>query len=322
MPLVEVAERTWRLGSDYGGRDLFQYLIVGDERCLLVDAGLSRTPRETILPALRDLAIEPSCVEWVVVTHPDLDHQGGLAALMDVLPLSTSACGVADRPMVEDPHRLIADRYEAYAADHGLAYEPSERLAMLADAGAPVTIGLGLVGREVIELGGRRVQVLNAPGHSTGHLVLHELSTGLLFSSDAVQGKMCPDKEGECALPPTYEEVDAYLGTIEMLETLAPSEIHSGHWPAKADADVVAFLQESREFVFAADEVIRTRLSRPATARDLCEEVEHEIGPFGCDTTNLMFAVCGHLRRLQRVGCVKVQIDTRPLVYVSVDLDT
>jgi glyoxylase-like metal-dependent hydrolase (beta-lactamase superfamily II) len=322
MDIVELALRTWRIESLIGSRNLFQYVLVGEDgEALLVDAGTSETPREAILPALRRLGIGPERVRFVIVTHPDLDHQGGLAGLLDALPNALAACGFADRGLVANPERLVTDRYGAYEDEHGLGYSPAEKRWMRALYGAPVTIDVGFAGGETVEVGGRQIRVLHAPGHSAGHLVLHEPAIGAVFSSDAVHWRLCPDADGGPALPPTYEEVDPYLETIALVESLEPAELHSGHWPARTGEEVRRFLAESREFVEAVDAALEQRLASAATLRELCEYVDSRLGPFGADPVNLMFVVHGHLRRLLRGGRARVVDATeRPPRFVGAGL--
>jgi glyoxylase-like metal-dependent hydrolase (beta-lactamase superfamily II) len=315
--VVEIADRTWRIESLIGRRNLFQYLLVGDGReALLIDAGTSLTPREAILPALRRIDVPVEAVTFVVVTHPDLDHQGGLSGLKQVLPRALAACGFADRALVSEPERLLTDRYGAYEAEHGLGYTEAEKEGIRELYGSPVSIDATLAGGEEIEVGDRCLSVLHAPGHSAGHLVLYERASGLLFSSDAVHWRWCPATDGSAALPPTYEDVDPYLGTIELLESLAPSELHSGHWTPRRGGDVLGFLRESREFVHAVDAALEERLETPATLRELCEHVDVRLGRFGADPVNLMFAVHGHVRRLVGKGRVRtVALTDFPRVF-------
>ena len=236
--LVEIAEDTWRLQGRVGERNVYQYLLASPDRdeLLLIDTGTSATPREVVIPALRRLGLPEEALRLVVVTHPDVDHQGGLAALREVCENAAAACGFADRAMVGDPEKLLADRYECYLAEHGLGMAAEEIRWVRANYGAPVEIDVTFSGGETLPLGSRRLQVLAAPGHSAGHLVLFEPRTGLLFSSDAVHWHACPAADGSPALCPTYEEVDPYLGTIDLIESLAPSEMHSGHWPMRSGA--------------------------------------------------------------------------------------
>jgi glyoxylase-like metal-dependent hydrolase (beta-lactamase superfamily II) len=295
---AEIAPGTWRIESLVGPRNLYQYLVEGDGDALLIDAGTSNTPRDVILPALRHVGIEPDRVAFIVVTHPDLDHQGGLAALKEALPNALAACGFADRGLVADPERLVADRYGAYELEHGVGYSAADKRWMRTLYGAPSAVELTFGGGETIDLGGRQLRVLHAPGHSAGHLILHEPATELVFSSDAVHWRMCPAADGSPALPPTYEDVDSYLATIALVDSLPASQLHSGHWPVRSGAEIHRFCLESSAFVDALDLVLLDRLERPATLRQLCDHVDARLGPFGADPVNLMFATHGHLRRL------------------------
>ena len=300
MSLTEIAAGTWRFESLVGPRNMFQYLIADGDEAILVDTGMTPTPRDVIVPGMRAAGIGPGTVTMVIVTHPDLDHQGGLAGLREVLPNAVGACGFADRMMVAEPERLLTDRYGAFEVEHGVGYPEGEKAWMRENYGAPTTVEVGLAGGETIRVGDRRLSALHAPGHSAGHLVLHEPETGMLFSSDAVHWRMCPAADGSPALAPTYEEVDDYLATVDMLESLAARELHSGHWPNRTGSEIADFMAESRAFVERVDSALGERLERPATLAELCAHVDERLGPFGSDAVNLMFVVHGHVRRMLR----------------------
>jgi hypothetical protein len=144
---VEVADATWRLESLVGPRNLYQYVIADGGEALIVDAGATATPREVIMPALRRIGVAADQVTMVVVTHPDLDHQGGLAGLREVLPNAIAACGFADRMMVSEPERLITDRYGAFELEHEVGYTPADKAWMRANYGAPAAVEVGTIGR-------------------------------------------------------------------------------------------------------------------------------------------------------------------------------
>ena len=315
--VVEIGEDTWRLQGRVGPRNVYQYLVASAERdeLLLIDTGTAETPREVVLPALRRLGLAASDLRLVVVTHPDVDHQGGLAGLREACENALAACGFADRAMVGDPEKLLADRYGCYV-EHGLGMSADEIRWVRANYGARVEIDLTFSGGESLQIGERRLNVLPAPGHSAGHLMLFEPETGLLFSSDAVHWHACPAADGSPALCPTYEEVDDYLRTIDLVELLAPSEMHSGHWPMRSGREVIAFLDDSRRFVEAVDAVLRARLAEPATLAELCQQVQLEAGPWDSGPAMLRFAVAGHVRRLLQAGDVTVvEAETRPPAY-------
>jgi glyoxylase-like metal-dependent hydrolase (beta-lactamase superfamily II) len=316
--VVEIGPETWRLQGRVGERNVFQYLLASEDRdaLLLIDTGLTETPREVVMPALRSLGLREAALSMIVVTHPDVDHQGGLAGLREVCEHAVAACGFRDQAMVRDPEKMVADRYRCYEREHGMGLTAEELGWCRANYGAPAEIDLTFSGGETVRLGDRQLDVLAAPGHSAGHLVLFERDTGMLFSSDAVHWRACPAADGSPALCPTYEEVGDYLETIALLESLEPTELHSGHWPARSGSEVLAFLDESREFVARVDSVLGTLLEQPLTLAEACREVQAQAGPWASEPEMLRFAVSGHLRRMMREGAIERVEPTRgPLRY-------
>ncbi len=316
MTLTEISASTWRVESLIGNRNLYQYIVVDQGQALIIDAGMASTAREAIIPAVRSLGLPSAAVVAILVTHCDLDHQGGLARLKEAFPRALASCGFHDRATVRQPERLLTDRYGAFEHEHGLGFTDEEKAWMRSEFGDPVELDLTLSGGEQFQVAERRLRVLHAPGHSPGHVILHEPDRGLLFSADAIHWRMCPATDGGAALPPTYEDLAAYRATISLVRRLAPTELHSGHWPARSGNDVDDFLDESEKFLAAATGAIRERLELPASLRELCDHVESRLGPFGADPVNLMFAVHGHLEALVRDGvAVLVDWKRRPPSY-------
>jgi len=300
MTLTEISASTWRVESAIGNRNLYQYILVDQGQAVIIDAGMASTAREEILPAVRKLGLSLEAVTAIVVTHCDLDHQGGLSTLKQALPGALAICGFHDRGIVSEPERLLTDRYGAFEYEHGIGYTAEEKDWMRGEYGDPVELDLTLGGGELLTVAERKLRVLHAPGHSPGHVVLHEPSRGLLFSADAIHWRMCPAIDGSPALPPTYEDVAPYRATISLVRALAPTELHSGHWPARGGNEIEQFLDESEQFLTAIESALRERLELPASLDELCDHVEGRLGPFGADAVNLMFAVHGHLEALLR----------------------
>ncbi len=305
---VEIGADSWRIEARLGERNVFEYLLASDDgsELLLIDTGTAGMARDAILPAVSRLGFSLDALRFVVVTHPDLDHQGGLAVVRDAAPSAVTACGFLDRAMVRQPEQLVFDRYQQYVHEHALGFDDVDLAWMRANYGGPVEIDLTLVGGERLRVGDRVLEVLPAAGHSAGHLMLFEPASDMLFCSDAIHSSMCPSVDGAPALCPTYEDVEAYLETIARVESLAPAELHSGHWPMALGGEVGEFLGASREFVARMDDVLLARLQSPASLADLCAEVERGLGPWDSPTHMLMFIVHGHIRRLIRARAVEL----------------
>src|SRR5262249_17321504 len=104
--MTEISDSVHRIEAEVGGRPLYLFLFLG-ERKLLLDAGCSTTVEASILPYLDRLGLGPRDLDLLLVTHPDLDHQGGAHALAAANPGLTVACRVLDRDLGSDPEAVL-----------------------------------------------------------------------------------------------------------------------------------------------------------------------------------------------------------------------
>lgn len=300
---MEIFPGVHRIESVFGGRALYQYLFLGD-RTLLIDAGIATTPDETILPYLETLREGRRDVSILLITHPDLDHHGGVPGIKNAFPDTMLACGREDAALIEDAEALYQDRYN-FLAHHGLGFG-REAMSLCPETR---TMDALFSGGEVIDLAPDwRLRLWRVPGHSAGHLAIYDERHRAAFTSDAVQGGGYPLIDGGMAFGPTYYTVSAYLATIRFLEEQAIEHLFGGHWPAMHDIEVAAFLDESRRFVERADDLLARFLSDHPRGVSLGEilaalsprlgDWPNSAGPF------LQFALYGHVERLREQGRV------------------
>ena len=74
-----------------------------------------------------------------------------------------------------------------------------------------------LTDHDIIDLGGRQVEVFHTPGHSPGHLCFWEKDTGYLFTGDLVY------KDILFAYYPSTDP-EAYLNSLKKLSSLPVKE--------------------------------------------------------------------------------------------------
>ena len=314
---MELYKNVFQIQSLFGGRNLFQYLFAG-ANFVLVDTGIATTPEETILPYLDRLKISPERLTLVVVTHPDLDHQGGNDAMKRAAPRACLACGLADRALVEDPRALFDRRYNFLKEDHGVGFDPDPR----PEAGKPRKVDLCFAGGESIRVADDwELEVLHVPGHSRGHLALYDRKNKAAFVSDAIHGRGCPKAAGGLAIPVTYYYVDVYLSTLRYFEGLAIDALYSGHWPIMRGEEVRDFIAESRQTVELLDRVIQASLEKNPqglTLKELIDAVADAVGDWPADSRSLaMFPVKGHLDRLVSLGGAQALRGARPVKWVK-----
>ncbi|MEV4239234.1 MBL fold metallo-hydrolase [Nocardia sp. NPDC050408] len=179
------------------------YLVIGEHTALLFDSGLGIAPISQVVQALTALPV------LVVSSHHHIDHRGGnadLAAQVDVIDfaahptaadpnsgcLHTAADPAFLRTYAAAMSRVVAeyDRFALLDAQYFFTLARVGRLRPLPDltqwAIPPTPISRALADGEIIDLGGRRFEVLHTPGHAPDTLCLFDHTTGTLLSGDTV----------------------------------------------------------------------------------------------------------------------------------------
>lgn len=162
------------------------YLIEDtDGRLHVIDPG-SPTPEahETLRTALGGAPVAS-----IVLTHLHADHSGGAAALAaetgapvlvharERAALALIAAGLPAPDL--EAWGVPADRRPELLAS---AAVPAGPAAQLVDA---VITGV-LTDGDLLDVPGRRLRVIGTPGHTVGHLCLHDAEAGLLVTGDHV----------------------------------------------------------------------------------------------------------------------------------------
>jgi len=322
---TKISDLVYLFEGEVGGRPLHLPLIRGSERVILVDTGCASDVEKTIVPGLKSLGLQPADLTDIIITHCDVDHQGGNHAIKQLAPQARIGCGTADASAVSDPEVIIAQRYEGYRKTHGHHYDEAT-LQWLKDAlGKPQAMDFTYDGGETISLGKEgTLEVLHLPGHSHGHLGLWSSEQKILIAGDAMHGKVYDDMKGQPALCPTYLHVQAYLKTITIIETLQPETYIGCHWPViKTPEAIIDFCSESRDFVKRAEQLILEAIHNAKTQgiglTELCRALGPELGDWPRPVDHeLCYAFNGHLEDLSERGCIRPVEGTSPLRYIAV----
>lgn len=183
------------------------YLLNGADKSLLIDTGLGI---RNIYDEVIKLTDKPVVA---VATHIHWDHIGGHKYFPDFyvhehevnwltgefpLPIEQIKEYVVER--CELPEDFNIDEYEFFQGN-------ATRI---------------LQDNDVIDIGGRSVEVLHTPGHSPGHMCFYEQSKGYLFTGDLAY------KDTLVAYFPSTDPI-AYLKSIERIAALSIKEIFPAH---------------------------------------------------------------------------------------------
>lgn len=290
----EIAPGVIRIESDLGARFMAQYLLVGDERAVLVDTGLARTPDEVLAPVLAERAVTP---DLILISHADVDHCGGNRRMRERYPGALLACPEADRRWIESNAAMLAENY-MWHAPYGLD-QPDEQ-ALLDDLGGDAPIDLTLRGGESIRLGaGRRFEVLHLPGHTPGHIGLWDPTARVAITIDAALGDGIYDRSGHKLIPPRYYNAEAYRSTIRGLRALEPDLLLTAHYQPMDAAQCREFCECSLAHVDAVEAIVREAMESGETRlKELTDLVDQRLGPFPEFATELAAGIRSHLAAL------------------------
>jgi hydroxyacylglutathione hydrolase len=152
------------------------HLLVEGGRAAIIDTGTSHAVPQ-VLAALEAKGIAPAQVDYVILTHVHLDHAGGAGQLMTRFPNARLTVHPRGARRVVDPSRLVAATVAIYgAARTRRVYGEILPVPKARVIETPEGARLQLAGRELL--------FLDAPGHARHHVVVRDASTGHIFAGD------------------------------------------------------------------------------------------------------------------------------------------
>jgi glyoxylase-like metal-dependent hydrolase (beta-lactamase superfamily II) len=160
--IEDLGDGTFAIGEPRYYQQNYSYLIVGQTRAVLFDSGSGTRDISRIVGGLTKLPIT------VIVSHLHFDHLGGVrpfehVAMIDLPQTRADMSGALFKP----------GRYE-YMGFYDGRVAPSFRIDEWLASGA------------VIDLGGRTLEILSAPGHTPTSVGLFDAANRRLFIGDFV----------------------------------------------------------------------------------------------------------------------------------------
>jgi hydroxyacylglutathione hydrolase len=157
-----IGANTYAIGEPRYYQANYAYLIVGERRALLFDAGSGTRDITGIVTRLTSLPVT------VMPSHLHYDHTGGIAPFTSIAMID-----LPDTRADVTNGRLTPGRYEYLGMIDGLA-PPSFSVTEWVKPGSS------------IDLGGRVLQVLHVPGHTRSSVALYDAATHRLFAGDFI----------------------------------------------------------------------------------------------------------------------------------------
>lgn len=269
------------LPTPYAVGPVNAYLIMGAEPTL-IDAGpATREGAEALRAGLAAAGLGPGDVRRVIVTHAHPDHYGGLALLGDEGRWEVAAHPRALLWMSGDPGMLEA-RVAFYVTFLEQAGVPASLLRTMEREGLglrsyPRGIALHrfLGEGERVKAGDGELVVRYTPGHASSAICLERTPDRLLFSGDALLGRISSNALVEPVGAWTGDRrasLPEYVRTLHRLRSLEVDLVLPGHGDPFPDHR--ALVDERLAFYRARrDHVLALLGGGPATVYDLCRSL-------------------------------------------------
>lgn len=164
----------WLYALYEGGQydEALMYLVIGDEQAVVVDGGTGIGRLDLLVEELTDKPY------FLLLTHTHNDHIGGckdfdeIAVYDDAMSRESAAEGLGRDKMGEiiEGDNVIREYPQGFDPDS--YYAP------------PYTVTRWLRDGDRVELGGRSLEVIYTPGHSSDHLCLLDRGSRYLWTGD------------------------------------------------------------------------------------------------------------------------------------------
>lgn len=188
--------------------------------------------------ALAKLGRKPEDVRWLILTHVHLDHAGGAGLFMSKLPNAKLIVHERGARHMIDPSKLYAGVEVVYGKEN------AKRLYgdLLPIPEARVQIGHH---GDTLELGQRKLEILDTPGHARHHISIVDHTAKGVFSGDTFGLSYRElDVDGKAFIFPTTTPVnfepDAMHASIELMRLFKPSGIYLTHYSQVTEVDKLA----------------------------------------------------------------------------------
>ncbi len=257
--MPRVSEHIYRVQAPYEGNAVHLYLVRG-AKLALIDSGAGDSPERAVLPALRELGLDWSDLDYLLNTHGHPDHAGGNGELKAAAPRTQVAVHGADKHLLAGPEAHMQSETDSSAVMR-LMDRPEllqEREATLRRIiGRSAGVDRELADGDVVDLGNDvTLRVVHTPGHTAGSVCFYWEAERAVFSGDAVQGH-----GWRAGTAPIYHDT-SYLDSLGRIQDLDAETLCMGHtfgWggvlndPVRRGPEVVQTLQASRDAAAAID---------------------------------------------------------------------
>lgn len=199
------------------------YLVKGKDKTALIDPGFpSSAP--VIKEKLKKHGIEPSHIDYVLLTHFHLDHSGGTGAIIKDSPKAKVVIHKRAAFYVKNFAKIVGGARMVFRPEvirkFGEAYDVPHDNVVAVDEGDTIDLG-----------GGTRLRVIHTPGHCPDEVSYFEESSRAVFTGDVAclqypHLNYVPIPAGS---PPIFELTEQ-LASLKSLKSIKAEKILIPHF--------------------------------------------------------------------------------------------
>lgn len=184
------------------------YLLIGNEKSLLIDSGLGISDISVVVKSITSLPVQ------VATTHVHWDHIGGHKFFDDIAAYKDEKNWLSNKfpiPLTVVKENLLRGNC-IFPSDFDIEnYKVFQ--------GEPSTL---LNDGDIIDLGNRKISIIHTPGHSPGHICFFEPERHYLYSGDLIYAG-CLD-----AFYPTTNPIE-FMRSVKRVKSLPIERILPAH---------------------------------------------------------------------------------------------
>ena len=221
---IDKADKDTYIVSEYRHwEETHCYLLNGTERSLLIDTGLGIC---NISEVIKQLTGNPVIA---IATHIHWDHIGGHKYYPDFYAHE------AELEWLNGGFPLPLEKIKAYVVDRCNLPDGYDVNTYEIFQGTPTKV---LHGGEIIDIGGRSIEVLHTPGHAPGHMCFWESERGSLYTGDLVY---------KGTLTAWFPSTDpcAYLQSLEKAAELPVNRVFPAHHSLNIQPELISRMRDA-----------------------------------------------------------------------------
>ena len=241
--VYKIDEKTYRFTEAAMGTEVYMYLLIGTKRALLIDTAYGFTDVPAAIREITDLPLS------VINTHGHLDHMHGNHMYNEVM--------ISEKDDEVFQRHTDYEMMKALMMNIGLGAGLTEEQILAPELNLDGIVKafpshrIPLPEDMCIELGDRRIRIIETPGHTQGSICLLDESNKRLFAGDTA----CID--GVLLQFPESTDVYTFGESIETLRKMAKAGefdvIYPGHQDTPVTPELLDVYKKGCEDLLAED---------------------------------------------------------------------